>query len=112
MVLVVDNRRAEDADFWKVSNLVVCARNRGPEVHVPQRALLRIGVKGIDVVVQGHDVDHVVRPLARNGHVLKVKRLRVDVAADGSESFPNCPVFTLSGFRTVSFRLALVRALP
>src|SRR5260370_31488144 len=79
---VIDDGRAEDADFRKVGGLVVRSRNRGPQVHVPQRALLSIGVKSIDVVVQGHRIDDVMRPLAWNRYVLNVKRLPVDVSAD------------------------------
>jgi hypothetical protein len=56
------------------------------EIRLPERLRVRplvaVGIEGVDLVLFGDHVDHVVRPLVRHADVRQIKGLRVDLARD------------------------------
>ena len=91
----VDDRGAGDADVGRgvvvraVTRADVGARDGGggSEIDVPQQALARagiaVGVEGVDIVGHRDDEDDVHGAFAGDGEIRDVKRLGVDLPADG-----------------------------
>ena len=80
----IDDRRRGDADLR--FEVVAAVRARGTDVERPQRRGRRrvVGVEGVDGVVLGRDVDHVVDLRVGHRQTADVERLRIDLSVDGA----------------------------